>query len=757
MSLEFRGHRIAPGLFGRLRGEPPQPDGTVARPSDRGLALALLALLYAVYLATFSGTYHSSDEMAMLVATDSLARRGEWDVELLRWMGQQQGSFGPDGHLYSRKGIGMTLAALPHYWLALQIDSVGNVQAGMLTDAAVTALTGVLVFLALRRLGYGRAASLLSALAYGLGTMAWPYARYFFSEPLAALGLMAAFYFLLRFRDEQDHLSPLLAGAGLGLALLARLNNALAAPLLGLLLLAYLYRRHGRRWQGYVAPVLLFGLPLLAALGVSGWYNWLRFGNPLTTGYLPEESFATPFFQGLYGLTLSWGKGLFWYNPLLIAAVAAWPAFYRRHRTEAALAAAVVLTTLFFYAPWYLWWAGHGWGPRFLVSLLPFATLPLATALELAGRHRNLALALGALAAASMAIQVLGVAVDFNLYLEDAYAELGLYHPATLFEPAYSPLVRQWAYLRPGNLDLAWTHIEPAGLGPLYVLLPVLLALAVLWSAWRRRLAPHGVGWAGWGLLLALAVYTLPYLLALGPEGDVAAAARELAALERPGEVAVVANSGLTEAFQDAYDGGLAMWGVPDRGQVPLRFQSDEGTWVLSAELPDAAPLRFQAGEVGLVLYPAAGAEVGPRPLPAPPAMVKAGHSLGGLIELAGAQMGATSVAPDGSLAVSLWWRALASIDVSYTVFMQVIDEAGTKAGQVDRLPCDGGCPTTAWQPGDLVGARYEVAIDPAAPPGRYRVIAGLYDLATGQRLPVVDAAGAPAADHLLLGSVDIR
>ncbi|MEJ2209943.1 MAG: hypothetical protein P8129_13005 [Anaerolineae bacterium] len=112
---------------------------------------------------------------------------------------------------------------------------------------------------------------------------------------------------------------------------------------------------------------------------------------------------------------------------------------------------------------------------------------------------------------------------------------------------------------------------------------------------------------------------------------------------------------------------------------------------------------------------------------------------------------------PGGSLAVSLWWRALAPVDVSYTVFVQVIDEAGAKAGQVDRLPCGGGCPTTAWRPGDLVGARYQVAIDPAALPGRYRVIAGLYDLATGARLPVVGAAGNPAADHLLLGSVNVR
>lgn len=745
MSLEFRGHRLPLGSLRRLRGEPPPPAGR----SDRGLALALLALLYAVYLATFSGVYHSSDEMAMLVATDSLARRGAWDIELLRWMGEQQGTFGPDGHLYSRKGIGMTIAALPHYWLALQVDGMGNVQVGMLTNAAVTAATGMLIFLSLRRLRFGQGASLLTGLAFGLGTMAWPYARYFFSESLAALGLVLSFYFLLRFRDEQDRLSPLLAGAGLAVALLARLNNALAAPLLGLLLLAYLYPRHGRRWQAYIAPILLFGLPLLAALGVTGWYNWHRFGNPLTTGYLPQERFATPFFRGLYGLTLSWGKGLFWYNPLLIAAVAAWPAFYRRCRTAALLAAALVLSTIFFYASWYLWWAGHGWGPRFLVSLLPFAALPLAAAFELAARHRNLAFALGALAAASLAVQFLGVAVDFNLYLEDVYAELGLYDPATLFDPAYSPLVRQWAYLRPCNLDLAWARIEPAWLGVMGALLPSVLALVGLGSAWRRR----AYAWSGALLLFVLAGYTLFPLLQLGPAGDAAAASQELAALERPGEVAVLADSLLTEAVQNAYDGHLPLWGVPDHAQAP----PGDGTWLLTSGEPAPAPLRFQAGEVALAFYPAAGETVGMQRLPAPPAMVERERTLGGLVELVGARVGAERVTPGGRLTVTLWWRALHSMDTSYTVFVQIIDEEGTKAGQVDRLPCGGACPTTAWQSDDLVGAHYEVPIEPSTAPGRYRVIVGLYNLETGQRLLIVDAAGEPVGDHLLLGSVHVR
>jgi len=151
--------------------------------SDSRLALGLAALLFSLYLLTFSGRYHSSDEMSMLAVTDSLARRGAWDIELLRWMGEQQGSFGPDGHLYSRKGVGTTLAALPFYWLAVQVERIGNVQAAMLTNGVVTALTAAFLFLLLRRLRYGEGVALGVALAYGLATMAWPYARYLFSEP----------------------------------------------------------------------------------------------------------------------------------------------------------------------------------------------------------------------------------------------------------------------------------------------------------------------------------------------------------------------------------------------------------------------------------------------------------------------------------------------------------------------------------------------------------------------------------------------
>lgn len=731
---------------------------------DEWLAESIALLLFAVYLLTFSGRYHASDEMSMLAATDSLARRGAWDTELIRWMGEQQGSFGPDGHLYSRKGIGTTLAALPAYWYATKLAKIGNVQAAMLTTGLVTALTGVLLYLTGRRLGYGVGAALGAALGFGLATMAWPYARTLFSEPLAGLGVLAGAYFLLRYRDRGDAASLLLAGSGLGVALLARLNNAIAAPLLGIVLIVYVHRRHGGpvggSWRRWLKALLFFSLPVLAALAVTAWYNWLRFGSPLTTGYLPEERFSAPFFQGLYGLTLSPGKGLLWYNPILFAALAAWPALIRRHRTEGLLAAGIVVANIVFYAPWYLWWGGHGWGPRFLVAALPFAALPLAEALDAVRRRRLLAVGLAVLALVSAGVQILGTAVDFNLYLEDVYGELGLYHPATLFDPAYSPLLRQVAYVRLENLDLAWARGAQVDTTALWVSAALVLlsagalaAVSVTPSAARRAwfwLARALTPLVWYVLVLVTLVVLLPRYSRSWPAADVAQAAQLVDSMEKRGDIVIVADHLLTESFQDAYDGRLPMWGVPSAQELGTQ---SERTWLVGAQSGPAAA-RFQVGSVPLALITLPDVQLVGSELP--PLDCIFSHP-DGPIGLMCAQTEASAVRPGDSLRVVLVWRALGTTDTSYTVFVQAIDEQGIKAGQLDRLPCDGACLTSTWRDGDVVGEWLDLPIRPDAPPGRYQVIAGLYDLATGQRLAIREERDGEALDYVLLGVVDVR
>ena len=95
-------------------------------PKDRSTAFFLFGFLLACYLLTFTGLVDSSDGLSMFATTESFVRTGSFDSNQLLWMGNQQGNIGVGGDLFSRKGYGMVLLAMPLVWLAKQWGAVGT-------------------------------------------------------------------------------------------------------------------------------------------------------------------------------------------------------------------------------------------------------------------------------------------------------------------------------------------------------------------------------------------------------------------------------------------------------------------------------------------------------------------------------------------------------------------------------------------------------------------------------------------------------
>jgi len=112
-----------------------------------------------------------------------------------------------------------------------------------------------------------------------------------------------------------------------------------------------------------------------------------------------------------------------------------------------------------------------------------------------------------------------------------------------------------------------------------------------------------------------------------------------------------------------------------------------------------------------------------------------------------------------GLIALELSWRARAHLDARYKVFVHVGAPDAPPVAQNDAEPAGGLRPTDTWQPDEVIVDRRAVWLKPGAPPGRYGIYLGLYDSATGQRLPVTAAAGAGATqgDRLLLGEIEIE
>ena len=336
-----------------------------------------------------------------------------------------------DGHFYAAKSPGLAFLSVPVY---LAFDAVGAVPATYVTGqgppsarqvseraiwqvnlVVIAALFALLVLVRSTAEAMFPGTGLAVALILGLGTMLLPFATVYFAHDVSALFSFAAFVLLLRERQRPSRRLVAGAGALAGLSVFAELPTAVIAACLGVY--AVVDGPRVQRGLAYVGGFLVGVLPLAA-------FNAWAFGSPLRNGYSSavKELGTTGHDligangQGFFGLTyphlhaafdlLFSERGLFLLTPVTLVAVAGLFVLARHGaRREALFIAGLALAMLVYNSAYYLPFGGHVPGPRFLVPLLPFLSLPLAAAYS---RWRVATLAAGALSAFWMIAATVG-------------------------------------------------------------------------------------------------------------------------------------------------------------------------------------------------------------------------------------------------------------------------------------------------------------------------------------------------------------
>lgn len=434
--------------------------------SDNQIAAWLALFLFGIYLFSFSGRLYSQDSMLMFSLTESIVKRNEFSTDQMWTLYKARDELGIDGEAYSKTGYGTSLLAAPLYSVALALPDLGLVQTTLLTSSVVIALTSAFVFLSARRLKFSRGVSIGTAFLFGLATPAFVYAKQFWSEPYALFTLFGAFFFLQRFRDTNRTTDALIAAIALGFAIAVRTTNAALVPLF--------------MWYGFfdssiialkqrssksLIPLASFVITLAAFALSIACYNWARYGNPINSGYRPDETFDTPFFLGAYGLLFSPGKGLLVFSPFLAALAFSAIAFFRRAKPETILILFTFIFYLFTFSLWYYWWGGTNWGPRFLVPTLPFLVLMIAPSVEAmfapvsSIAHAGFKILFSILSFASVAIQLLGVAIPSLAYRAQMLRVSSNPDMDAIFLPQFSPILGHFNLLKPRALDFAWVRL----------------------------------------------------------------------------------------------------------------------------------------------------------------------------------------------------------------------------------------------------------------------------------------------------------
>jgi hypothetical protein len=239
-----------------------------------------------------------------------------------------------------------------------------------LTASALTAAACALIFLAVGRVA-SRGASLVTAIGLGLGTNYWALAsQTLWQHETVAFGLALALWAWLR---EDSRIGPAaLAAGGVGLALAGAARPQVAVMVA--ILLGWMAQRLG--WRRGLVPSAI--VATAAALVVTANMRW--FGHPLGAApalealhpsvHAVDGSISRTPWIGALGLLVSPSRGLIVFSPIVLMALAG----LRRPRPSAPVTGwlhAAALAQFTAYACYSVWWAGHTYGPRYVLDVLP--------------------------------------------------------------------------------------------------------------------------------------------------------------------------------------------------------------------------------------------------------------------------------------------------------------------------------------------------------------------------------------------------
>jgi hypothetical protein len=321
------------------------------------------------------------------------------------------------GHYYCDKAIGAELLGVPGLWLYQRLNVntssflrglLGNYIINITATALPAAIAGVMLFLVLGYLTPLVAPRVWITLAYGLGTITFPYATMFFGHETAAALLLISFCLLFRMRRRGwSRWGGLAAGLFAGYALITDFLSFTVVAGLAIYALFIVWQELRQRnpeqrpWSQALLALLPFALGMVAFLPLQMWYNQVCFGSPFASAYRFEiiKEFREGMSQGLMGitapklealfqLTLGQRRGIFYESPFLLFAI---PGFYlmirqKVLRLEGIVCAGIFVTTLLVNSGYYLWWGGATYGARFLLVGIPFLALPAFYAMPYAPR-----------------------------------------------------------------------------------------------------------------------------------------------------------------------------------------------------------------------------------------------------------------------------------------------------------------------------------------------------------------------------------
>jgi len=268
----------------------------------------------------------------------------------------------PSGTIYS------------NYYKAFDGHSLADGVAVLLAASFYMILAVFLIYKLLKGLGFSTKITFVSVTAVYLGSYMLTYTEQFasYSHIYEIFAVSLLLYSLYLFGRRFEYRYMFIAGLATGLLVLIRpIDIVVVVPIF---LFIVLYRN-----KKSLTYYLLGGTPF-AFLFLA--FNYISYGNALSTGYGSTEKLFDFSKINLINLLFSDVRGWYIYSPIMILGTLGLIFYARKNRPSFLLYLAPGILLVALYSFWPNWWGGDSLGQRFLMVLVPFMALGLANLLN---------------------------------------------------------------------------------------------------------------------------------------------------------------------------------------------------------------------------------------------------------------------------------------------------------------------------------------------------------------------------------------
>jgi len=760
--------------------------------------MVLFVVLACLYMLFYRGHPLSIDEISTFDSIKSLSQQDTlWrTVEFYR-----DPVVMPDGTpalvpLYEPLQI---IAGSLLYRLALPFGAVGQFQTVFLLNIVITALTAVSLYIIALRLGYARWTAWLGAFIFGAATLAFPYSRWLFREPLMTLFILWAFAAAFDIRTQLYNRQPIRQSATVLVVCIIGMMLTKQAALLfvpGIFICLMPNLRHLRRYVPIIGLlVAVVGIFLIIISIINPNFGDERYN--LAKWINPQNLCLDCMVESFLGYQFSPARSIWLYSPVLLLGFIG--IFRLIKKEDSRWLAFGILFTLVLTSAAYgalrlgsYWNGGWNWGPRYMLPIIPLwmlFVLPVIDSVLRAGRLKQLGF--GLLILFSVAIQILGIALPYS----DFY---NLFYFQSSSETRW--LTQNWSWgntaigyhlqnLSWSNLDSAWRFSRPVYLIPTYQVLVITLALRWGYLAIRRpSLSRRTVYAASAGLMSLFLVGMMLGLLTLRDDGryigsrqDVVTLIDELGEVSQPDDVIFLSGNEHMLLFMNRFKAAPRFITLPEEPEMlppdslldepslaalQWAFTQTDRVWMVAPSnyaLSEEHP-RYLERYLSTTLYPQTEILIsdyaravlfatgrGTALAPTDQVMPKVFDERLALTDIQFSTQ--PSFVAGDSLLLALEWMPTQAIEQDYQLGIQLLNQDRILMSQRDGSPQSRLAKTSQWQIGSRYADHYALVLPEDLPVGRYTLELVVYRLDTLERLLV---AGEAPANRVLLTEIEI-